>query len=387
MVVRCPNCNASLVYNPTMNKMVCSHCNSVFDNVEEPQRETDEMEYNLYCCTSCGAELMINDVESATYCAYCQQPTIVFDRVAKQKRPKYIIPFSVNKAQAEKLVREKVNKGFFIPNSVKNFKIDQLRGIYIPYQLVDIYYADSQVWKATVRSGKSSVTRYFYRQADHTFFQLSLDASKRLNDNSSQRLEPYHMQQLMPFNSMYLSGYYADCSDVAIEETKQVAFMRAKMLFDEAVKNTVNGSSQKLLQSAPQVDYKAIEYALLPAWFMVSYIDGKAHTIMVNGQTGKVVGAVPLEKKKIWAVGIPLSMLFGTISGIISAAISAGLADDDDGAGFKLLFFIVIVAFALLFAGLSKFKSIKRSQELTTESAIKKFTAERTDMGNTDSYQ
>ena len=386
MVVRCPNCSGALVYNPTKNKMVCEYCDSVFDSVEEKVPETDEMEYDLYCCTNCGAQLMINDVESATYCAYCQQPTVVFDRVAKQKRPKYIIPFSINKAEAEKLVREKVNKGFFIPTEVKNFKIEQLRGIYIPYKLVDMYYEDSQVWKGTVKSGKSSVTRYFYRKAEHSFFKLSLDASKRLNDNSSVRLEPYYMENLIPFNTMYLSGYYADCSDVLEDETQTVAFNRAKILFDEAVKNTVNASSLSLVESNPKYQFSNIDYALLPAWFMVSYIDGKPHTIMVNGQTGKVVGAMPLAKNKIFAVGIPLSAILGFVCGFISSILCAAGANDD-GDGFQILFVIIVFGVFSLLAGIGKFARIKRSQELTTKQEIMNFTTKRTDMGNTDNYQ
>ena len=45
------------------------------------------MECNIYKCTTCGAEVTINDAEAATFCAYCGQPTIVYSRVSSWAKP------------------------------------------------------------------------------------------------------------------------------------------------------------------------------------------------------------------------------------------------------------------------------------------------------------
>ena len=145
MILFCANCGKALVYNPEKRKMECPSCGSLYeaDQIPEPETE-DTMECNIYTCTACGAELAVNGVESSTFCAYCGQPTIVFSRVSSEIKPNYILPFSITKEQAVASIRNQLKKGFFISNEIKNFSVERVRGIYIPYWLFDIHYADSQ---------------------------------------------------------------------------------------------------------------------------------------------------------------------------------------------------------------------------------------------------
>ncbi len=79
------------------------------EKTEELKRKgiTEEiMECTIYSCTACGAELMVNEVETSTFCSYCGQPTIVFDRVTSTKKPQYILPFMVTKEEAVNLIRQ-----------------------------------------------------------------------------------------------------------------------------------------------------------------------------------------------------------------------------------------------------------------------------------------
>ena len=209
MILYCANCGKALVYNPAKNKMECPSCGSLFDAERTPEPE-DTMECNIYTCTACGAELAINGVESSTFCAYCGQPTIIFSRVSSEIKPKYILPFSVTKDQAVIAIRQKLKKGFFISNEIKNFDVERVRGIYIPYWLFDIHYEDKVYLSGTKGSGDNEHDVFFYREADCNFKQLTLDASGKLADESSQRLEPYDTHALQPFDISYLSGFYAD---------------------------------------------------------------------------------------------------------------------------------------------------------------------------------
>ena len=42
------------------------------------------------------------------------------------------------------------------------------------------------------------------------------------------------------------------------------------------------------------------EYALLPVWLLHVRWNGKLYTFAMNGQTGKLVGDLPLSKKQYW---------------------------------------------------------------------------------------
>ena len=273
MVLRCANCGGVLEYSAELNKMVCSFCGNSYTidelnqkeveeekNVEKPAQpqpansenrivtgptiftlknpsgfasdevgdyntilkkkneETAKEESRMHAsvkmqimrCTACGAELAVNGTETSTFCAYCGQATVVQDRVDDYLKPDYIIPFKVPRDDAERIIRTQLNKGFFVPKGIKNFEVDNIRGIYVPVWLFDMHYSDRQFYKYSKKQGKTTVTRYEYFEAKTFFKQLTLDASLNLNDDSSARLEPYDMRQLEEFDMAYLSGYYSD---------------------------------------------------------------------------------------------------------------------------------------------------------------------------------
>lgn len=415
MIAKCPNCGGALEYDIITDKMSCSHCMASFMvgelkmraekqdaeamktqsvNAHEAQQtqtdmsdewmrrtpeelDTDEMmECNIYNCTACGAELMINDVESSTYCAYCSQPTVVFNRVAMHKRPKLIIPFKVSKNQALSIIRNRLNKGAFVPQEIKNFKVDILRGIYVPYWMVDIDYNDSQMIKGKVKSGKNTVTRYFYRKGEARFRRVPVDASKRFNDYSSQRLEPFDRDGFVDFNPQYLSGFYSDCSDEEAGAVDYKASFRAKEMFDMETLDSVNASSKKIIQRNPQFRVNEKTYAMMPVWFMVFKYIGMPYTIMVNGQTGKMVGAVPFDKKKVITFFLSFAFVFSAIAIMLINQLFSLVPEDGDSQS-SIFTYSLVIAFICVSAAVAKYKSYKRSRELTQETQIKRYVSDR----------
>ncbi len=266
---------------------------------------------NILHCRSCDGELACNDLEVSSFCPYCGQATVVLDRVEDCLKPDYILPFKVTQKDAEEIIRKKISSGFYIPKDIKEFDVEKLRGIYIPYWLYELYYGDEQCWKYKVSSGRNVVTRYAYRLAETTYHKLTADASKRLDNDTSQRLDPYDMGELKEFDPVYLSGFYSDRFDVRPGEADGSAVSRAEKMFNESVKASITKSKKPELEySSPVHGVKKREYALLPAWFLTFTVDEVPHTLLVNGQTGKMVGAVPEEKKRVWLTFALLSVLF-----------------------------------------------------------------------------
>lgn len=375
MILFCANCGKALVYNPEKRKMECPSCGSLYeaDQIPEPEAE-DTMECNIYTCTACGAELAVNGVESSTFCAYCGQPTIVFSRVSSEIKPNYIIPFSVTKEQAVASIRNQLKKGFFISNEIKNFSVERVRGIYIPYWLFDIHYADSQYLSGTVGSGDNERTEYFYREADCDFERLTLDASKQLNDESSQRLEPYDTQALQPFDIHYLSGFYADRYDMSVEQLQPLAVSRAAKLFNSAVEDTIRASDISIIKNSPTYQINRTEYAMFPAWFMTFRYQQKPYTILVNGQTGKVIGGVPYAKSKVNACVIILGLICSFFCTILSYDI---LVSDGDDSIFKRVLGLLALSVMFFCIGFSRFRKVKKSIELTEDQTTDSYVKDR----------
>ena len=401
-IYRCPACQANMEYMPDTGMMYCAYCGSSYP-VEEVSEEREEtvapadqgkvreerthatMKMQILTCKACGAELAVNDVEVSSFCAYCGQATVVLDRVDEYLRPDYVMPFSVAQDRAEQIIREKITAGFYVPNEIKHFEIEKLRGIYVPFWLYDLYYGDEQYYKYTVKRGKSTVTRYSHRVADSHYHKLTLDASKNLNDYSSQRLEPYHMDALESFQPMYLSGFYADRFDMGVEDTKDLAVSRAKGMFDEVVAETVKHSGAKRVYTKPVSKVTDVQYALLPAWFLTFRNEGLPYTILVNGQTGKMVGAVPYVKAKAYATfGILAAILcaiLAPLGGIVTRFILTDVLADEDG--FKAVIMYFIFAGLAIFMSWStawkKHQAFRKSVELTRSGVTSRFVKERQD--------
>lgn len=340
--------------------------------------DDDFMECNVYRCTACGGELITNELESSTFCAYCGQPTIVYDRVSKELKPKYIIPFAVTKQQAENVMRRKLNKGLFVPKEIKNFEVERLRGIYIPYWLCDMHYHDQQCWSGEVKSGKSTVKRYFYREAETIFEQMTLDASERLNDESSQRLEPFHMEGLKPFASSYMSGFYADRYDVSSTDIKRVAINRAKNLFDAEVEKSIKASSTKLISFGPTMDIRKLDYAMLPAWFLTFRYEGEPYTFLINGQTGKVVGGVPYSRPLMLPMLVVLSIVMSVIFAFLFSGVLSYSDFLDSESGLKLLITTLVLGGVAWGSAVRMYHKLNDSIERTKSKIMLHFVKDRT---------
>ena len=348
---------------------------NIFNNADYETYET-----NVYKCTSCGAELSVNGVETSTFCAYCGQPTVIFDRVSNQLKPKLIIPFKIPKGKALQNINEKFKKGIFIPKEIKNYELEKMRGIYIPYWLFDLYYYDNLTIKARKGSGKNSRTVTYNREADVTFHRMTLDASKNLNDDSSQRLEPFDVCDLKPFDVGYMTGYYADKYDMDVNSLRSLAISRATELFQKEVLSTCDGTNKRVTSSCPRVEFKMAEYALLPAWFMTFRYENRPYTMLVNGQTGKVVGAVPYNKKKLFAFIAGFTVLLWapcSYGGAVLAAMLLNLSDVGDM--LKILIMIAVAIVAIVGFTYKNFDSVKKSNMLSSEGKINRFVKERQD--------
>lgn len=433
MIYKCKNCEGNLVYSVEEDKMKCEFCGSLYsieevseqkkvyninampsetgeqkivhnaffsDNVNNEigdyntlvERQNEEkmvaearannsMQMQICRCTSCGSELMVNGVEASTFCAYCGQATVVLDRVEDCLKPDYIIPFRIQQVDAERIIRSTLEDGKFVPNEIKNFEIEKLRGIYIPFWLMDFYYHDAQYLKYTKKVGKSTVTRYVYVKGDCDFKNVTVDASKNLNNDSSQRLEPYDMRQLKEFNPSYLAGFYSDRFDDKAENLEYLAVKRMKALFDEQIKLDSGHPSATLVSSTATHTMRGTKYALLPAWFLSFKYDGKPFTIMVNGQTGKMVGAVPYVKSKAYALFAALSVLLTTVLIPVLAIIFAILFDPDDISKLFICYVvgIPIIAGVIWVAAKKKLDSIKASIKLTNSKNNNRYMKERQD--------
>lgn len=344
MATLCKNCGYPLVYDPISRKVVCDACSSAFDaeSIEAYSKEFESasdavqefMECHVYSCNSCGGEIIINGSETSTTCIYCGSPSVIFNRISKERRPDFILPFQFSREQAVQVIKQRLGNGYFVPDEFKKITAESIRGIYIPYWLADVYHAESCVIHTSHEVG-DSVTYDFYSCTGYMKFNnMLIEASMELNDESSKRLEPYDFRGLKKFDEEYLLGFYSDMSDINYGELRRVADERSKRDFRSVMSKHASGSSQYVESSkgATLID-KNLKYAFLPAWFVTIPFDGKPNTILVNGQTGKVVGGIPWNKKKFWKWVALASTIIGLIAALIAGVIGFIIYSNVGGIG------------------------------------------------------
>ncbi len=403
MATLCRNCSHPLVFDPAKQKMYCSSCGSSFlpEEVEAESKEyrqdlraesmesiyntkdKDLMDCYVYSCSECGGEIIINGTEASTTCVYCGNSNVVFSRIAKQKCPEFVMPFSITKEKAIELVHKKINSGLFIPKEIKNFSIDCIRGIYLPYWIINASYTNAAVIEGQVRSGKSTVTRYFGRAGKLKLTRFPIDASLALSDESSSRLEPFELSHLKPFDEDYLAGFYSNVSDVTYIDLKRATLKRAEEFFEKEAMDDVRASRKKIVSSIPSVKIENnMVYAMLPAWFITFKYKGKPNTILVNGDTGKVVCALP------WNKGLFYSLLFtfGAVATtaayfvfrytlpVFFAGRSSSSGSDSRG---KLIALLIAGIIALFSVGIRKIIKVVKNIQLTQDKKMFNFTKKR----------
>jgi len=403
MATLCRNCSHPLVFDPAKQKMYCSSCGSSFlpEEVEAESKEyrqdlraesmesiyntkdKDLMDCYVYSCSECGGEIIINGTEASTTCVYCGNSNVVFSRIAKQKCPEFVMPFSITKEKAIELVHKKINSGLFIPKEIKNFSIDCIRGIYLPYWIINASYTNAAVIEGQVRSGKSTVTRYFGRAGKLKLTRFPIDASLALSDESSSRLEPFELSHLKPFDEDYLAGFYSNVSDVTYIDLKRATLKRAEEFFAKEAMDDVRASRKKIVSSIPSVKIENnMVYAMLPAWFITFKYKGKPNTILVNGDTGKVVCALP------WNKGLFYSLLF-TFGAVATTAayfvfrytlpvffMGRSSSSSSDSRG-KIIAFLVAGIIALFSVGIRKIIKVVKNIQLTQDKKMFNFTKKR----------
>ena len=159
------------------------------------------------------------------------------------------------------------------------------------------------------------------------------------------------------------------------------------LIFIEEALKGVRGSSPKIeAESHVTSVLNTYKYAMFPVWFVTFTYEGKHNTILVNGQTGKVVCGLPWRKPLFWAMAIGIGVALTFISYFLFKALftsyftmntsRSSSSSSDDGGG-KVFIAIVAGIITLFTTGARKMKKVIRQIELTQSSKTFNFVKKR----------
>ena len=382
MAVLCSNCSGKLIFNPASQQLECAACGSKFypEDVKDINADIHSKYYDtrVYTCAHCGAEVITSDTEVSTFCVYCGNPSINFTRISKECRPDGIVPFQITREQAIENVKLKFQKNPIIPKEVKTKAVpENFRGIYVPYWVINARFTEADYLSGMVKNNKRDEKRYYQRAGKCSFANVPIDGSSILNDEVSMKLEPFIFNDAKDFDEDYLNGFYSNTSDMTYTELRESAANRCHKLFLDETLTTIPGKKPKLEDSIYWIDIQDDPlYMMMPVWFFTFKYKEKPYTILVNGQTGKVVGTMPWEEKRIYGIGWSLFFLFLTVlgTGFVCIAMNFLMLS-----GFfnSIIAAVIAVGTALLVPGIVGINKIVKNLRLTQSDAIFKYVKKR----------
>jgi len=150
-----------------------------------------------------------------------------------------------------------------------------------------------------------------------SFCNVPVDGSKRFPNDVMNSIEPFDYKDLKEFNYSYLSGFLSEKYDMTSEEVINEAINRAKNTFIDEMKKDIKGYNT-VVPTTNNINLNNTKklYVLLPVWMLNVKYKNKIHTIAMNGQTGKMVGNIPIDYKKailLWILIFIICLIMLTI--------------------------------------------------------------------------
>ena len=332
---KCPNCDGGVVFDPESQKFHCEYCLSYFSEEEllqavpaqesetkPPEQAVEAADTTVvYTCPSCGAEVVTNETTAATFCFYCHNPVVLSGKLDGKFRPDQVVPFQIDRDTAVNEFLKWAHKKKFVPRNFYSEKqLEKITGVYFPYWITDgDVYADLSTVCTRVRSWRSGDTQYtetsyfdVRRSGNIHFSEMTANALQHENFKLIEGIQPFDYSAVKEFHPSFLSGFQAEKRNIEKEQLRESMNRNMAQYANSLLHDSIhNYTSVRETGFHCHVQNTNWRYLLLPVWVLTyKGHNKKIYTYMMNGQTGKLCGKLPIDFKR-------LAALFGIISGSI----------------------------------------------------------------------
>ncbi len=328
--LRCPQCGGEVRYQVSAQALRCAHCGNRRDLPARPVTDWAALPQDLAIqeaqaeptgeralrCRSCGATTVLSVRAASPTCPFCGSPQVVPTRsTAPLIPPQAIVPFRLERAQAEKALREWLARGWLRPAGLADrTEMVDLHGLYLPFWgfkgLAEVSY------RAQL-SAPATLPAVFSQKQYIPVSQVLLPATYGLEEKAFQAIEPFDLDEAVAFHPEYLAGWPAEVyqialADASIQAREQMSH-QARALAEEWAPQTSDAAASILQESffgggsgrnsrSDESPYRphfwtirldSFLHFLLPVWVGSYRYRGKIYRVAINGQTGRVEGETP----------------------------------------------------------------------------------------------
>ena len=332
---KCPNCGATVVYDPDTLAMTCPFCgySRQLPKPEDNGQDVEELDFSSaknresldwgkekksLVCKNCGAETIMDTADTAQCCPYCGSTQVMpVDNDDDVVAPGGVVPFEITKEKAAQLFQGWMKGKLFAPNEAKkSCEAKNFSGVYLPYWTYDSQTTSPYEIKLGFNSkdsqGNTTTTYRTYRGIYERFIDdETVYASKKTNNPYIKQASKFDFTKLRKYSPEFIAGFLAERYTVGLDEGWDIAKGQIKSKIDSEIrsmekkKRKADSVSKLTFNTAySKVTYK---YVLAPIWIANFKFKDKVYNIVVNGQTGQIRGEAPVSPAKV-AIAIAIAI-------------------------------------------------------------------------------
>ena len=335
---KCPNCGATVKYDPATLSMSCEFC-GYSRSLPKPEesKEVEEIDFNSYklkagknwgtakksiVCQQGGGETIYDEAETAANCPFCGSTSVMpVDDKEDVMAPGGVVPFEVNKEKASALLKSWIGGKWFVPNEAKRVcEAKNFNGLYLPYFTYDSEtissYSAKLGFDKRVKRGDHYETVTDWRTYTGIYEEfiddMTVYASTKTTDPNIKAVSNFDFTRLRTYSPEFIAGFAAERYTLGLD----AGWTQAKVSIQSLLKSHL-GSKLKKQYRADKVgninlstnyDKITFKYVLAPIWLANFKFKDKIYNFAINGQTGKVSGKAPLSPFKV-ALAVILCIL------------------------------------------------------------------------------
>ena len=307
-----------------------------FEEFLKKASEEEETEEKITVkCETCGAQTELEANVTASACAFCDSKIVAQGQSTKAIKPRSLLPFKIEKKEAQKNFKEWISGLWFAPTKLKAIAGGQgLDGIYSPYWTYDTattteytgqrgehyyetetYTEDDDDGNSVTKTRQVQKTRWYgaYGTVFNDFDDLLVLGSESLPREQTRELEPWDLENLVSYDPSYLSGFKVESYTVDLAKGFNVAKDLMEDDLEESIRRDIGGDEQRI--SSKTVHYRSISFKhiLLPVWLSAYRYNSKVFRFVINARTGEVQGERPWSVMKIATTVIAVLGAIGSI--------------------------------------------------------------------------
>lgn len=319
--VKCRNCGANMVFEPSTQSLYCSHCETRINfndhSVGEEISFTNACCYDsdnldeftaVFSCDNCNAKIVLKDNQTATFCPFCGTSHVKEIKHLRGVKPNAIIPFNFNVDKGLEYAKKWAKNKFFAPRKFKKYlSSNNINGVYYPSFTFDSYTSSSysgrigKTHTRTVGSGKNRRTETYtvWRNICGNYFSrfddVLISAGNKIDQRTINKISPFYTNESKVYQDNYLLGYVGYHYDTNIED----CWVNAKSLIDSSLRSQI--LSQYSYDKVAYLNVSTVhenvtyKYVMLPVYVGNFLFNKKPYNFYVNGRTGKTVGKAPVS--------------------------------------------------------------------------------------------